>query len=246
MKGQGSKLFVVTVAFLLIAGACAPAATPPPTPTPVPPTATPVPPTATPVPPTATPAPPTPTSPLLDIAGAYFDAFNGQDVDGILALFTDDALNHAFCHMPVVVNAKNAKDQLRNMYEQFAGLGATLEPGGCELQGGGVKCPVVIYRDNCLDVGSAVYHLSLKFMFKDERIVTLFGPVMVDEAKTVHAAHSERDAWLEKNRPDEMAKFNNPAEWEKFTDPSKPGTLTARQMGELASDVCAAYRAAQK
>ena len=231
MKGQGSKLLVVTVAFLLIAGACAPAATPPPTPTPVPPT--------------PTPAPPTPTSPLLDIAGAYFDAFNRQDVDGVLALFTDDELNHSLCYSPVVVNAKNAKGQLRNVYEYFVGLGTTLEPGDCELQGGGVKCPV-IYRGDCLDMGSAVYHLNLKFMFKDGKIVTLFGPRMSDEMKSVDAALSEGDAWIGKNRPDEAAKLNNAAEWEKFTDPSKPGTLTARQMGELLSSLCAAYRAAQK
>ena len=57
-----SALLVVA----LVLSACAPKATPtptpvPPTPTPVPPTATSVPPTSTPVPPTPTPVPPTPT-----------------------------------------------------------------------------------------------------------------------------------------------------------------------------------------
>ena len=83
MKGQGSKLLVVTVAFLLIAGACAPAATPPPTPTPVPPTATPVPPTATPIP------PPPPALEGMDVVQAWVDAINRGDVDAALALFTD-------------------------------------------------------------------------------------------------------------------------------------------------------------
>ncbi|MCX6031361.1 MAG: DJ-1/PfpI family protein [Chloroflexi bacterium] len=55
MKGSRSKLFAVVVVFLLIAGACAPAALPPPTP--VPPTATPVPATPTSVPPAPTPVP---------------------------------------------------------------------------------------------------------------------------------------------------------------------------------------------
>ena len=69
MKGQWSKLFIVTVAFLLLAGACVPAPAPPPTPTPVPPTPT-----------------PDPAAPVK----AWVDAMNSGDVDAALALFTDD------------------------------------------------------------------------------------------------------------------------------------------------------------
>jgi hypothetical protein len=58
-----STLLVVA----LVLAACAPKATP--TPTPVPPTPTTVPPTATPVPPTPTPVPPTPTPTPLPAAG---------------------------------------------------------------------------------------------------------------------------------------------------------------------------------
>lgn len=57
-----------------------PAATPPPTPTPVPPTMTPIPPT--PVSPTPTPDPAAPVK-------AWVDAINRGDVDAALALFTD-------------------------------------------------------------------------------------------------------------------------------------------------------------
>ena len=53
-------------------------------PTPAPPTAVP----PTPVPPTAT--PPTPAADLIAPAKAYLAALNAGDVDGVLALVTDD------------------------------------------------------------------------------------------------------------------------------------------------------------
>ena len=73
MKGQWSKLFVVTVAFLLLAGACA-APPPPPTPTPVPPTPTPFRPTPHPC-----------------IVQEYQDAISTADAEAALALVSDDA-----------------------------------------------------------------------------------------------------------------------------------------------------------
>ncbi|MCX6031360.1 MAG: hypothetical protein NT169_18935 [Chloroflexi bacterium] len=80
MKGSRSKLFAV-VAFLLIAGACAPAA---------PPTATPVPPTTIPVPPTPTPAPTARSADTLAFAQKYIDAIDRGDIAAAMAPFEDD------------------------------------------------------------------------------------------------------------------------------------------------------------
>jgi putative intracellular protease/amidase len=116
MKGQVLKLFVITVAFLLLASACA---APPPPPTPAPPTATPVPPT---------PAP-------LDVVQDYQDAIGRYDVDTAMALFTDDATYRWGDYFTT-----SDKTMIRNWLEYGAALHLQTKVNDCKPVDANVAC----------------------------------------------------------------------------------------------------------
>jgi hypothetical protein len=130
MKGQWAKLLVVTVAFLLIAGACA--APPPPMPTPAPPTATPVPPTPTP----------------LDIVQKYQDAVARHDVDAAMALFTDDGT-----YIWGDYFTSSDKTLIRNWLEYAAALNMQTTVNACKLTDPTVSCDWR-YVEECGRIGA--------------------------------------------------------------------------------------------
>jgi len=130
MKGQWSKLFVVTVVFLLLGGACA--APPPPMPTPAPPTATPVPPTPMP----------------LDIVQKYQDAVARHDVDAAMALFTDDGTYTWGDYF-----TSSDKTLIRNWLEYAAALNMQTTVNACKLTDPTVTCDWR-YVEECGRIGA--------------------------------------------------------------------------------------------
>ena len=184
MKGQWSKLFVVTVVFLLIAGACVPAATPPPTPTPVPPTPT-----------------PDPAAPVQ----AWVDAMNSGDVDAALAPFTDDVKFSVFEYF-----ASN-KDGLRGIFDWLAGLETKYQVTECQPKDGGVVCTMPVV-DACIAGFGATGGLPTKMEFSfqgDGKISKVSGNLEGGEwdnyfSKWVMPGTS----WMQANRPEESAKVN--------------------------------------
>ena len=184
MKGQWTKLLVVTVAFLLIAGACvAPPASP--TPTPVPP-------------PTPTPNPAAPVQ-------AWVDALNSGDVDATLALFTNDIKFSVFEY-----NA-TGKDQLREIFDWLAGLETKYRITECQPKEDPVACSLLV-ADACIAGFGAIDGLPTKMEFSfqgDGKILKVSGNLEGSEwdnyfSKWVMPGTS----WMRANRPDESAKVD--------------------------------------
>ena len=152
MKGQCSKLFVVIVVFLLLAGACA---TPPqPAPTPVPPT---------PVPPTAPPDPATPVK-------AWVDAINSGDVDAALALFTDD-VQYNFFFQAI------GKEQLRSVFDWLVGINVKDAIRDCQQpQSDRVECTFTVV-DDCMAAFGGTDGLAAKatYIFGDDGKIRQVG-----------------------------------------------------------------------
>ena len=180
MKGQWSKLFVVAIGFLLLAGACVPAATPLPTPTPVPPTPT-----------------PDPAAPVK----AWVDAMNSGDVDAMLALFADDLKFSVFEY-----NATD-KDQLRGIFDWLAGLETKYQITECQTKEDRVVCTMPV-SDACIAGYDPVAGLMSNMTFvsqQDGKISQVSGyPDGFGDyyAKWISPAMS----WMRANRAEELAK----------------------------------------
>jgi len=232
MKGQWSKLLVVTVAFLLIAGACAPPP-PPPTPTPMPPTATPIP-----VPPTPIPPPtPAPSSDLEKLAMSFADAHNRRDVDTALALFVDEGLTYA----DGGATARNKETLRRDFLEVDSGHGDTVELVDCGPKGEALRCTALWRNDYCLKAwcGLDVYHDELTLKPKDGKIQFMSfqnGSVSAEDQKACNEASPKYAAWAQANRPDEWKKLNAAVAYD----------LKGRPLGELWSQICKDYLDSQK
>jgi len=204
MKGQWSKLFIVTVAFLLLAGACA-APPPPPTPTPMPPTATPIPPTPT----------PDPTAPVK----AWVDAMNSGDVDAALALFTDDVTFAVFEYF-----ASN-KDGLRGIFDWLAGLETKYQVTECQPKDGGVVCTMPVV-DACIAGFGATDGLPTKMEFSfqgDGKFSKVSGNLEGGEWNDYFSKWvSPATSWMQTDRAEEMAKANT------TTDGREAGAINAK------------------
>jgi len=237
MKRKWSKLLVVTVAFLLITGACAPLPMPPTaTPIPVPPTPTPVPPTV--VPPTPIPPPTSaPSSDLEKLATSFADAYNRRDVDTALSLFVDEGLTY----FDGSATARN-KGTLRNDFLEVGfGQGDTLEFVDCGPKGEALRCTALWRNDYCLKAwcGLDVYHDELTLKPKDGKIQFMSfqnGSVSAEDQKACNEASPKYAAWAQANRPDEWKKLNAAVAYD----------LKGRPLGELWSQICKDYLDSQK
>jgi putative intracellular protease/amidase len=187
MKGQMLKLFVVTVAFVLLVGACA--APPPPAPTAAPPSATPIPPTPT----------PDPAAPVR----AWVDALNSGDVDAALALFTDDVTFAVFEYFA------SDKDGLRGIFDWLAGLETKYQIMECQPKDGGVVCTMPVV-DACIAGFGAADGLPTKMEFSfrgDGKISKVTGNLEGGEWDNYFAKWAmPGTSWMQANRTEEFAK----------------------------------------
>lgn len=125
---------------------------------------------------------------------AYFDCFNAQDADGIIALYADDAT----VEDPVGTPAKNGIDEIRAFYEMAVKNGAKLKlQGQTRIAGNSAAFSFGVFVggagmtdvDSAVDVelpaGSMTIHVIDIFEFNDEGKVTsmraFWGPTNIEK-----------------------------------------------------------------
>ena len=184
MKGQWLELFVVTVAILLLVGACVPAATPPSTPTPIPPSPT-----------------PDPAAPVQ----AWVDALNSGDVDAALAPFADDVQYH------FIFDAIR-KEHVRSVFDWLVGIEAKYKIVDCQQpQSDRVECAFTV-SDGCIIPYGAVDSLAVKGVYvvgDDGKIKQVTGATEGVEWDNYWKYGDAVLAWQKANRAEEAFKVEN-------------------------------------
>jgi len=203
MKTQSRQLSVLGLTFLLFASACAAPSAPTPTPTPSP----------------------------LDLAKAFGDADHQRDIEGVMALFTDDIQwNFAF-------NVQGRK-LVRNVLEYSYGLNDQRTYSDCALAVGVVTCQVVQHGD-CQPAG---VDGEIRFEFTGEKISKINGSYFDD----ITVIGAKAFPWARENLPQDFAK-NRDEEWAQFGGNGEPaGKLTPRELGQLIGMFCTKYVEATK
>jgi len=205
MRSLGLAVLVF-VCVLVVAG-CVPAALPPPpSPTSVPSTAippTPAPPTAAPPAPAPTAAPPTPAADLIAPVKAYVAALNTGDLNGVLALVTDDV-----SWFELGGDHASGKEQLRTLLDWWVTLEAKQQITDCQSQADRVVCHLS-YVEVCTAAFGATKGWPVKLIFTygpdgkiREVVETNDGPQWNDLSKWWVG----RNAWASANSPAELAK----------------------------------------
>ncbi len=192
------KSFVICVALCaLLAGGCV--ATPPPPAQPPAPTAVP----PTPIPPTV--APPTVAAQpdLIKAADAFVAAMNRRDVEGAIAMFTDDAEYRA-AHVGV------GKAQVRTVLDYLDGTLVKLIQTDCVQEGAQVTCSVWGRDDPMVLHGvSGVRFKPYTYIFKEGKIQKIMGTADGPEWAVHSAASKESQDWMAANRAEA---------WKQITD----------------------------
>ena len=180
------KLFVVTVAFVLLAGACV--APPPPAPTAAPPTATPIPPTPT----------PDPAAPVK----AWVDAINSGDAEAALALVSDDVKWQG-------VFEATGKEQLRAMVDWMIGIESKPQITDCQPQSDRVVCNLTA-PDGCIAAfGASSLRSKLVFIFQPDGKIQQASLEPDGEEWAGYWSWLEAEmTWAAANRAEEHAKVD--------------------------------------
>lgn len=181
----------------LLAGCAAPAAAP--VATPVPPTATPIPPTATPVPPTPTPAPPEAAGPdPVAVVQAWHDVLNHGDLDGALALMTED------------VKISGWRPPVRNVLDWWIDIKTHFGVQDCQQDGEQLACDVIMTDDGCITASGNTHGLQLRHIFslQDGKIHEVsYGEVANTEDWDRYGKWLEGEgAWASAYRAEESSK----------------------------------------
>jgi len=189
------KLLVIcaTICALLVAGCvAAPQAAP-----------TAILPAPTAIPLTAAPAPAAAQPNLIPLADAFVAAMNRRDVEGAIAMFTDDAEYRA-AHVGV------GKAQVRTVLDYLDGTLVKLIQTDCVQEGAQVTCSVWGRDDPMVLHGvSGVRFKPYIYTFKEGKIQKIEGTADGPEWAAHSAASKESQAWMAANRAEA---------WKQITD----------------------------
>jgi ketosteroid isomerase-like protein len=192
------RLAVPIFLCVLVAAGCVPAALPPqPSPTPVLPTSIP----PIPAPPTA--APPAPAMDLVAPVKAYVAALNAGDVDGVLALVTDDV-----SWFELGGDHASGKEQLRTLLDWWVTLEAKHQITDCQPQADRVACRLSSV-EACTAAFGATEGWPLKLVLvygPDGKIQQVFSTKDGPQWNDLPKWWVGRNAWASANRPAELAK----------------------------------------
>ena len=214
-----ARLIGIGIIILLIASGCASAASP--SPSPLPPT--PIPPTPTPIPPTPEPAPD-----RIGLVQAYEEAYNQHDLEGVTALFADDAM------------VQNAwingvyKDDIKNRHDFNFGVNSTIQNSDCSLVKDTVTCKAVTWDDCITAAGLDGFHFtSVEYVFEDMKIYRINGPITSEDSQANNGFMNAMFFWSPANRPEENAKMYD----------SNNNLISNHETGMIVSKLCQEYAA---
>lgn len=181
-------------------------------------------------------APPSPTP--VTTAESFAKAFNDRNIDGALALLTEDV------DWSLTFTAKGA-NVVRNMLEYSVELNDTWTYSECKLESGAVTCKMTEVGD-CQPPSVPMYHADLTLEFESGKISKVSGQVNAEEQAALNEFLPQMFGWASENLPQDFARYSD-LEWQKFNGSGTPaGQLSAREFGQLMDLFCTKYKAAMK
>ena len=184
---------MVWVALSLLASACGPAAPPVPTATPAP--------TAAPVRAAAS------TSDLLDMVKTYEDAFNRQDLEGVMALLTNDVV----FQLSSFHTSRGKQDTQALVGDFFFGMNSEFHHTDCTSSEDEVDCKAIAINDWNKAAGAMEgYHYNYsKFLFKEDKILKImYWGDWPSDGNRLLAFNDKFLTWLDKTYPDISQSWN--------------------------------------
>ena len=172
------------VAILLVAGGCAPAATP--SPTPLPPT---------PIPPTSTPDP-------VNLVKAYEEAFNQKDMEALVPLFTEDIIFQGGDWITPLYEA-----EIRAQHGYVFTRNQTLQNTDCVLAKDTVTCQAVI-QDDCITAGGldGLHFSKIEYELVDGKIHQVTSLMASEDAQNFwYFLFIPFRRWVDKNYHEDVS-----------------------------------------
>jgi hypothetical protein len=152
---------------------------------------------------------------LLGLTNAFMAAMNRRDVEGAIAMFTDDA-EFRTAHVGV------GKAQVRTILDYLDGTGLHMTLSNCQVEGQQVACSAWNQDAAMAALGTPGVRLEpYTLNFRDGKITKIVGTQAGPEWATYGAASTDARAWLTANRANE---------WKKVTD-EKGGLIRNGQTG---------------
>jgi hypothetical protein len=150
----------------------------------------------------ATPVPTiAPTSNPLDLVNAYEDAFNRHDLDGVMALLTDDVV----FQLQTFHTSQDKQDTQAFVGNFFFGMNSEFHHTDCTYSGDQVDCKAIAINDWNIAAGvmGGVHYNYSEFLFKENKILKImYWDDWPSDGQRLRVWDDKFFTWLDKTYPD--------------------------------------------